>query len=205
MNEPKLPTTHPLVNAVAKQLLDAMRLDTNVHHTPLGANAMKVLAEIVSAAAPMMLRLSPEADAILTEALSLRPGGMVYVDNEIPELKEEIARLRSIISHPESDDFLKGVSIEAEYQRERHGVDDTAARFDWHQWYWVSGYLLGKALAASQSVSGIEKAKHHLITTAALLMNWHNVLTGKPAASVHSNAGKPVADMLVIIPGNGKN
>ncbi len=123
---------------------------------------------------------------------------------ERPALEAEIARLKAIIHTPESDDFLRGVSIEAEYQRTLHGVDDTAARFDWHQWFWVAGYLLGKALGCCKTGAGNgEKAKHHLVTTAALLMNWHNVLTGKPAASVHSNSGKAFVDLIAAQPASG--
>ncbi|MFM0270150.1 hypothetical protein PQQ59_06165 [Paraburkholderia aspalathi] len=121
-----------------------------------------------------------------------------------PALQAEIDRLNAIIHTPESDEFLKGAAIEAEYQRELHGVDASDARFDWHQWYWVVGYLAGKALAACKSGEGNgEKAKHHLVTSAALLMNWHNVLTGKPAANVHSNGCKAFADLVAALPASG--
>lgn len=209
MNEPKLPTTHPLVTAVAKQLVDAIEMDnTDISFGSLGPNATKVLAEIVSAAAPKLLKLTPEAEAKLNEALSAggaRPGQVWYrEDPEVVQLRAEVARLNTIIKHPEHDDFIRGVSIEAEYQRCLHGVDASEGRFDWHQWYWVVGYLLGKALAACKSGEGDgEKARHHLVTSAALINNWHNVLTGKAAASVHSNGAKPVADMTIHIPGNG--
>lgn len=113
------------------------------------------------------------------------------------QLEARVAELNAIIHKPESDDFLRGIAIEAEYQRQLHGVDATEARFDWHQWFWVTGYLLGKALAACKSgEDNGDKAKHHLVTTAALLNNWHNTLTGKPAASVHSNKGRSVADLI---------
>lgn len=111
-------------------------------------------------------------------------------------LESRVAELNAIIHTPESDEFLKGVAIEAEYQRQLHGIDATDARFDWIQYFWVTGYLLNKALAACKSgEDNGEKAKHHLVTTAALISNWHNVLTGKPTACVHSNSGKPVADL----------
>lgn len=113
------------------------------------------------------------------------------------QLETRLAELNAIIHTPESDDFLKGISIEAEYQRQLHGVDTTEARFDWGQYFWVTGYLLNKALAACKSGEGNgEKAKHHLTTAAALICNWHNALTGKPAANVHSNNGRSVADLI---------
>ncbi|MFM0405249.1 hypothetical protein [Paraburkholderia dipogonis] len=117
------------------------------------------------------------------------------------QLEARVAELNAIIHTPESDEFLKGVSIEAEYQRQLHGIDATEARFDWHQWFWVTGYLLGKALAACKSGEGDgEKAKHHLVTSAALINNWHNTLTGRPAASVNLNRGHAVADLIATEP-----
>lgn len=113
------------------------------------------------------------------------------------QLETRVAELNAIIHTPESEEFLKGVAIEAEYQRQLHGIDTTEARFDWAQYFWVTSYLLNKALAACKSGEGNgEKAKHHLTTTAALISNWHNALTGKPAASVHSNNGRSVADLI---------
>ncbi|WP_246637377.1 SDR family oxidoreductase [Burkholderia catarinensis] len=110
------------------------------------------------------------------------------------QAEAEVFRLNAIINTPHNDDFYKGVSIEEEYQRQLHGVDATDARFDWAQYLWVTGYLLNKALAACKTGEGDgEKAKHHLITSAALIKNWHNVLTGKPAASVHENSGREIA------------
>lgn len=194
MNAPKLPTDHALVKAVAKQLLDAISDDcpNDLVRNGFGPKAMLVIAEIVSAAAPPMVKLELPLDFG-----DVRPGAIQFVPSPTAELEAEIARLKAIIHQPCSSEFLRGASIEAEYQRDLHGVDTTDARFDWIQWYWVCGYLLGKALAACKSgEDNGEKAKHHLITTAGLLNNWYNVLTGQPAASVHSNAGKPVADRL---------
>lgn len=124
---------------------------------------------------------------------------------EIDRLRKRVVELEAVICTPENNEFLKGVAIEAEYQRQKHGVDTTDGRFDWHQWFWVVGYLLGKALAACRngSADNGEKAKHHLVTTAALIYNWHNVLIGMPAASVHSQAGEPVARSL-LEPFDGK-
>ncbi|WP_186042804.1 hypothetical protein [Burkholderia gladioli] len=118
------------------------------------------------------------------------------------DAQAEVERLLAISHTPHNDEFYQGVSIEEEYQRQLHGVDDTDARFDWDQYSWVARYLLNKALMACISGEGNgEKAKHHLVTTAALLKNWHNVLTGKPAASVHSNRGHAVAQRLAAADG----
>lgn len=92
------------------------------------------------------------------------------------ELRDEITRLNAIIHTPHADDFWKAVSIEAEFQRQTRSADDgdkTPAA-----WFWLVGYLAGKALHAC--VAGdISKAEHHVITTAAALANWHRAMFGK--------------------------
>ena len=81
-----------------------------------------------------------------------------------------------IINAPETFDFMSGVPLEAAHQRDRWGVEHDAGKtpFDW---FWLIGYLSQKA--ASAAVAGdIEKAKHHTVSTAAALANWHAALSG---------------------------
>jgi hypothetical protein len=97
--------------------------------------------------------------------------------SKVDELMTEIARLNAIINTPHTDDFLQAVSIEAEHQRQRWGTEDRAGKSP-SDWFWLVGYLAGKALHAS--IAGdTEKAKHHIITTAAALANWHLFMFGK--------------------------
>lgn len=82
-----------------------------------------------------------------------------------------------IINAPETADFMAGVPLEAAHQRERWGASHDADKtpFDW---FWLVGYLAQKA--ASSAVAGdIEKAKHHTISTAAALANWHATLSSE--------------------------
>lgn len=82
----------------------------------------------------------------------------------------------TLINTPETEDWLQGVLIEAAHQRQRWPSDHDAGKspFDW---FWLIGYLAQKAAAAA--VSGdAEKAKHHTISTAAALANWHLALGG---------------------------
>ena len=84
------------------------------------------------------------------------------------------------LNTPEVEDFSRGVRLEAAHQRERWGSehDEGKSPFDW---FWLVGYLAQKAAAAA--VAGdIEKAKHHTISTAAAMANWHLALTGKDTA-----------------------
>jgi hypothetical protein len=87
-----------------------------------------------------------------------------------------IEQLEQQINTPETTDFLKGVPLEAAHQRERWGVDHDAGKTAW-DWFWLIGYLAQKA--GSSAIAGdVEKAKHHTISTAAALANWHLQLSG---------------------------
>jgi hypothetical protein len=92
-------------------------------------------------------------------------------------LRAEVDRLKKLINTPEILDFVKAVQIEAVHQRERWGTEQdegkTAA-----DWFWLLGYLAGKALH-SDKVGDHEKLLHHIITTAAACANWHAQVLGK--------------------------
>ena len=89
----------------------------------------------------------------------------------------EAERLDRLLNTPEIMDFVKAVPLEAAHQRERwdsaHDAGKTPA-----DWFWLVGYLAGKALH-SQTSGNIEKALHHVVTTAAALCNWHAAILGK--------------------------
>jgi len=103
--------------------------------------------------------------------------------------------LNALINTPELDDFLRAVHIEAVHQIERWGqASDRAKRPA--DWFWLVGYLGGKALHAAHEVDHLgklslprdetlkaierhrEKARHHCISTAAALYNWHCAIRG---------------------------
>jgi hypothetical protein len=117
--------------------------------------------------------------------------GNVYMANEKPAkdlsteyvllsdyaaLQGEVSRLRAIIDTPQSNDFLRAVSTEAEHQRQRWGSEHDAGKTP-ADWFWLVGYLAGKALHA-HAAGNVEKAEHHIITTAAALANWHLSMFG---------------------------
>lgn len=78
---------------------------------------------------------------------------------------------------PVVDDFWKGVRNEREFQRKQWGsVDDRNKNPA--DWFWLVGYLAGKALAAH--VAGDDyKARHHTISTAAALSHWYDAIAVK--------------------------
>lgn len=98
----------------------------------------------------------------------------------------------SIINTPETLDFMSGVPLEAAHQRDRWGSahDDGKTAFDW---FWLIGYLSQKAAEAAV-LGDLEKAKHHTISTAAALANWHANLSGM---STEMRPGISVAERRV--------
>jgi len=90
---------------------------------------------------------------------------------------KEIARLNAIINTPQFDNFLFAVSTEAEHQRQRWGNSHDSGKQP-SDWFWLIGYLAGKALHAQISGNTV-KAEHHIITTAAACLNWHKAMFGK--------------------------
>ena len=64
------------------------------------------------------------------------------------------------------DSFLEAVQNEAAHQQERWGHDHDAMKEDGH-WFWLIGYLGGKALHNIR-----DKKKHHIIAVAAACFNW---------------------------------
>ena len=88
----------------------------------------------------------------------------------------EITRLTRILNSPLYENFLEGVQREAAHQVERWGSVEDRAK-EPQDWFWLVGYLSGKALRAH--IDGKkEKAQHHTISTAAALLHWHNYISG---------------------------
>lgn len=85
-------------------------------------------------------------------------------------------RLSALVNTPELEQFLRATHIEAMHQVERWGeASDRAKRPA--DWFWLVGYLAGKALHAAIG-GNVGKARHHCISTAAALYNWHCAISG---------------------------
>ena len=95
---------------------------------------------------------------------------------EIARLTAENERLNALINTPELDQFLRAVHLEAIHQVERWGTAGDRAKRP-ADWFWLVGYLSGKALH-SQIAADMDKAVHHTISTAAALYNWHCAIKG---------------------------
>lgn len=90
---------------------------------------------------------------------------------EIHRLQAENARLSALLNTPETLRFLEGTRLEVAHQVERWGTVHDRAK-EPADWFWLLGYLSGKALAA-HAKGDTEKAMHHCISSAAVLANWH--------------------------------
>lgn len=83
--------------------------------------------------------------------------------------------LKELLSRPQIDDFWEGIVAEAGHQRQRWGEAHDRSKSA-ENWYWLVGYLAGKALRAT--IDGdMDKAKHHTISAAAALFQWHQAIT----------------------------
>ena len=84
-------------------------------------------------------------------------------------------RAEGLLNTPEITNFLEGIRRETAHQKERWGeIYDRKKSAE--QWYWLIGYLASKALRA-HITGDLKKAKHHTISTAAALANWHDFIT----------------------------
>lgn len=92
------------------------------------------------------------------------------------------------LNTPEIKDFAKGVVSEAQHQRARWGAEHDAGKAPL-DWVWLLGHLINKAALAA--IAGdADKAKHHTISSAAALANWHAQLAG------HDNTMRPGIDAV---------
>lgn len=111
---------------------------------------------------------------------------------ELDRAQIEIYKLEVLLNTPEVEDFDKAVPLEAAHQVLRWGAEADAGKTA-ADWFWLVGYLAGKALSAHLS-GDLHKAKHHCISTAAVLRNWHaHIRSGesamRPGISAEKQAG----------------
>jgi hypothetical protein len=106
---------------------------------------------------------------------------------EIDRLAARLKELETILNTPEYERFGSALQAEAAHQVYRWGVEHDAAKSAW-DWFWTLGYLGSKAAHASLARDW-EKAKHHTITAAALLANWHKHISAAARQPSQSDEG----------------
>lgn len=100
------------------------------------------------------------------------------LEKERDDLLNQLNALRNEINSPELGDFIVGVRKEVAHQKGRWGNSDSSKNVT--DWYWLIGYLGGKALNA-YFCKDMDKVRHHIITTAAACYHWHRQM--KPESS----------------------
>lgn len=85
-------------------------------------------------------------------------------------------QIQEIVSKPHNNDFVTGLIVEAAHQVEKWGEAHTRGK-EPEDWLWLLGWLISKA-TMSHRTGDIEKAKHHCISSAAVLLQWHSFLSG---------------------------
>lgn len=91
-------------------------------------------------------------------------------------MRDENIRLRELIGRPYIGAWTDEILIEAAHQRDRWGADQDHGKTP-EDWFWLIGYLAGKALAAHKSGDAM-KAHHHTVSTAAVLAHWAAAIDG---------------------------
>jgi hypothetical protein len=107
----------------------------------------------------------------LSREVATYENGRVILTGEVDRLRARVRELEELINTPHTAEFLEAVKLEAVHQRERWGSEHDYGKTD-ADWFWLVGYLTGKAIHKP------EKQLHHIITTAAALLNWHAAKTG---------------------------
>ena len=117
--------------------------------------------------------------------------GWKFIDQVVAQARAEGRRqMREEINTPIVDDWKAGVPAEATHQQDRWGAEHDAGKGPL-DWFWLIGYLAQKA-AYAHIDGDIKKAKHHTISTAAALLNWHRALMGdcnamRPGIALHDH------------------
>ncbi|UZZ09013.1 hypothetical protein NDO41_16590 [Ectopseudomonas mendocina] len=84
--------------------------------------------------------------------------------------------LDALINTPHTDEWFDAVRLEAAHQIQRWGTDHDAGKQP-ADWFWLLGYLSQKAMTA-QIAGDEQKAKHHTISSGAMLLNWFRAMVG---------------------------
>jgi len=136
----------------------------------------------------MKLYASPyhaAVDGVLTaaiDALSVRCGFPVCLDriqalDTIGKKVERLTGIERLVNTPKTDEFFTAVRNEAAHQVVRWGEDHDLKKTP-SEWISLMVHLLGKTVKA-QWAGDREKYLHHIITGAAVCLNWHRQVLAK--------------------------
>lgn len=90
---------------------------------------------------------------------------------DLKKAEDRVTELEWILNTPHTDGFFESTQAEAGHQIIRWGTKHDEGKTP-ADWFWLLGYLAGKALSKP------EKRLHHIISSAAVLLNWYRYETG---------------------------
>jgi hypothetical protein len=101
-------------------------------------------------------------------------------DAELAEKSARLLYLEGLLNTPHTAEWFEAVRVEAAHQQLRWGAEHDGGKSP-PEWLWLLGHLASKAVVAG--VKGdVEKAKHHTISSGAVLLNWWRHLAGEAPA-----------------------
>jgi hypothetical protein len=104
------------------------------------------------------------------EQIDILRARVALLEGALADEQMEHNLLKELLSRPEIDDFWDGLVLEAAHQRQRWGDAHDRSKSA-ENWFWLVGYLSGKALRSA--IEGdAAKARHHTISSAAALFQW---------------------------------
>ena len=83
---------------------------------------------------------------------------------------------RDMVTYSRHDEITLGVVLEAAHQRLKWGTSHDEGKTA-EDWIFLMGYLAGEAARAKKD-GNLDKAKHHCISAAAAMANWHAQILG---------------------------
>lgn len=120
---------------------------------------------------------------------------------QLADERMEHGLLKELLSRPEIDEFYDGVVLEAAHQRQRWGDAHDRSKSA-ENWFWLVGYLSGKALRSA--IEGDQnKARHHTISSGAALFQWWKAIkesTNGVGVDADLNPENPPADQERVEP-----
>lgn len=91
--------------------------------------------------------------------------------DERDEARKTLAESSKAYDSPVTSDFIEGIRNEAAHQVTRFGADHDSGK-DAQDWFWLLGWLSGKAVHAAEQ-GDTDKLLHHIVSSGAMLLNWY--------------------------------
>jgi len=136
-------------------------------------------------------------DKLLRDNLQAATTRSILESATVQGLRSEIEHLQTLINTPRIDPFIEAVKLESVHQIKPWGAEHDASKRS-EDWIALLTYFLGKTTQAHYA-NDPENLKRHIITGAAVALNWHRALTGESIMrrpGVRGHAEDPVCDPL---------